>query len=590
MILFLRFCLLMLSLSGYIWYLAHRFQILAEFAPAVVCAFISTLLFLAGCCNLLPEMTVLLFVGGLVLPACLLYRKYKISACRTKQPVTARQKPCRRPFLVYAVFLCTALYFFLLLQKAHVTSYDNFSHWATVVKDMLRENRMPNFQDPIIRFQSYPLGSSLWIYYVCRIVGTAEGCMLWAQLLMMLCFLLCMAAFVHKENRYCILALLFFAVWAASANNSIYELRVDTLLPMAGIAAFAILFAYRQDPKKALYTCCGIFILLIQMKNSGIFFYAACLLFLAGSARKACQSKKLCFAGIGLAIPLFTMYLWKKHVAFAFADGMDSKHSMNMAHFGEMAAKKSREDIALIGQSILRRFTEFDNIEVKLLLLLTVVLLLFAVLLRKSGQTKKLLRLFAFCLFCAAAYTASLYAMYVFSMPMGESAHLASYDRYILSVLIFLYGITMIVVMDALRSTEAGTAGSRIAASVFLFFTVLLVFQVRQKLPLLSGIPDFTRTKRCQLQELFKEHGIQEGDSCAIYCNGTDDDKRYLFYLTRYELWTDAVLVVREEELLEHQSELADYEHLIVWDSDERIETFLDDAGREMDFKILLRQ
>lgn len=598
--------MLMLSFSGYTWYLNRRFRIRAEFVPALVCAFTGTLLFLAGCLNLLAEIAWLLFAGGLFLPVFSLLQKYKtLSLGLVNRRKLLETGSSRRDIVIYSLFLCMALYFFLLMQKAHVTSYDNFSHWATVVKDMLAENRMPNFQDPIIRFQSYPLGSSLWIYYVCRIAGASDGCMLWAQLLMMLSFLLCMAFFVQKENWYCVPALLCFCIWALSANNSIYELRVDTLLPLAGIAAFAVLYAYRSDFKKALHVSCSLFILLIQIKNSGIFFYAACLLFFAVYARKQLRENKRCFVVFGLFFPLFSMYLWKKHVAFAFAGGMDAKHSMNIAHFGEMAAKKTGADIAEIGRSILHRFTQFDSIEVKLLLSLAAVLLLFAVLLLKYGQAKKMLCLLAACIFCAAAYTASLYAMYVFSMPMGEAAHLASYDRYMLSVLIFLYGTAVIVTSDALLMSvsavkssleqkavpaEKGSGPHTVAAAIWLVCSLMLVWQVRPRLPLFYGIPGFSHTKRCQLQGLIQEHGIREGDSCAIYLNGTDDDKRYLFYLARYELWTDKVLVVRDEELSEHQQELSGYEHLIVWDLDERIQAFLDDSKPYPNFQVILRR
>ena len=134
MLILLRFCLFMLSMSGSVWYLICRFRIRAEFAPALVCAWTSTLLFLAGCLNLLPETALLLFIGGLLLLAVCFFQKYPVSVGR-------------RIWMLYAAGFCAALYFFLFLRKAHFTSYDNFSHWATVVKDMLLENRMPNFQD-----------------------------------------------------------------------------------------------------------------------------------------------------------------------------------------------------------------------------------------------------------------------------------------------------------------------------------------------------------------------------------------------------------------------------------------------------------
>lgn len=38
--------------------------------------------------------------------------------------------------------------------------YDNFSHWALVVKNMLLTDRFPTFLDTRIIFQEYPMGSA----------------------------------------------------------------------------------------------------------------------------------------------------------------------------------------------------------------------------------------------------------------------------------------------------------------------------------------------------------------------------------------------------------------------------------------------
>lgn len=583
----LRLCLLIVSMTGYILFFTQKYRIRIEFAPALFCAWTSNLLFAAGIWNILPQMVWLLYAGGFLLLALSWKYNFRFD---------------RRSLLLYGSFLCLAAFFFQVLKRAHFTGYDNFSHWATVVKDMLLENRMPNFEDPVIRFQSYPLGSSLFLYGICRMIGTAEGCMLWAQLLMQISFLFCTMVLARKKNWYLLPVLILFGMWALSVNNSIYELRVDTLLPLAGIAAFTVIFHHKKEPEKALSHSVGILMLLINIKNSGVFFYAACILFFVACTGKYFRQHKLRVCCAGLAAPLLMMYLWKRHVAFAFSDGMASKHSMDLAHFGEMAAKKTKDDMIGIGLDILRRFTELEHIEVKLMLLLTVFLLVMAVLLYPYGQMKKMFRLLAADWGCLAAYTVSLYAMYVFSMPMGESARLASYDRYVLSVLIFLYGVTAVVVLDTVGIAVRELTGADIArlqmpenartpvtcifgkiqilpAAVLILFAAALAWQVRERLQLLYQQPAFAGTKRSHLQELIRKDGIKEGDSCVIYCHASDDDARYLFYLARYELWSDEILVVQEKDFEEHMSEMEDYGHLIVWDSDVKIDQYLKNHG-----------
>lgn len=603
----LRFGLFLLSMTGYLIYLTQRYQIRMEFAPALFCAWISNLLFAAGILNVLPHVVWLLFVGGFFFLIWSVKSNYvSASRCRLEQHTIDPYKNKNiffqnRSVLFRAiVFLVVLIYFFQLLRSAHFTSYDNFSHWATVVKDLLLQQRMPNFEDAVIRFQSYPLGSSLFLFYVCSIIGTSDGCMLWAQFLMLGSFLFVLAALIRKKNVYQTFFAALCSIWMLSVNNSIYELRVDTLLPIAGIAAFTILYLEKEQPGKAMYQSMGILMLLVNIKNSGVFFYLACILFAAVYHHKGFRQYQKPFFAAGLLAPLSVIFLWKRHVAFAFSDGMSSKHSMNLAHFGEMAAKKSTEDILEIGMAISRRFTDFRNVEVTYMLFATaLILILILALARQSGLRKKMLCLLAGIWSCFMIYTVSLYAMYIFSMPMGESAHLASYDRYILSVLIFLYGVITVVILDTENIFSVSCKNIykekylnfyiilRITVlAAILLFSFLLSWQVRKRLELLIQPPDFSHTKRNQLQELIKKNGITEKDSVFLYVKGSADDARYFFYLTRYELWTDDVLVVYEENFEQNWRHIQDYDKLVIWESDEHTDWYLKTQGLSQYFGI----
>lgn len=551
------------SAAGYILYFTQKYRLRAEFAPALFCAWTSSLLFAGGLLNILPEMAGLIFGGGYVFLAAAVKRRFYFA---------------KRERIVLAVFLFVFLFFMCVMYGSHFTSYDNFSHWATVVKDMLLENRLPNFEDEVIRFQAYPPGSSLFLYYFCRVTGTADHCMLLAQLFMLLSFLLCMAVFVR--NKTGALAFCIYTVWALTANNSIYELRVDTLLPLTAAAAFAVVFYYKDTPRKAVYSACGLFILLVNIKNSGIFFYAVCMLFCAAYLRSGSRKQNLRLCLVSLAGPLFAVYLWKKHVAFAFPAGMESKHAMSMENYGHVFAGKTKDDIVQIGLKILRRFLEPDSIEVKMMIVITIVLLLAYVLFRNSPQGKKVLHILAAGWGCMAAYTVSLYAMYLFSMPLSESMRLASYSRYILSVILFIYGISITVLLDCADSSWQGKYITGISAALaMLFLLALPVFWRWPRLQQLYQKPDFAKTKRAELQEMMKRDGIKTGDSCFLYCGGSDDDARYLFYLTRYELWTGEVLSVSKDKFEEYRQQISAYDYFVVWDMDEQIMRYLKECG-----------
>lgn len=493
--------------------------------------------------------------------------------------------------LKYASFLAIVIYFYILMQGSHFISYDNFSHWATVVKDMLAVNRMPNFEDSIIRFQSYPLGSSLFIYFICKMIGTSDACFLFGQLLMLISFLFCIVAFVKKENIYSALIFLLYSIWALTSNTHIYELRVDTLLPLAGVAAFAFIYFYKEEPPKAVFGSTGMFILLIQIKNSGIFFYAVCAICLAVFVWDYCKKKPAHFFTASLFVPLASLYLWKQHVAFAFSAGMEAKHSMNLGHFKQEAAKKSADDMLAIGKNILKQFTSLKKLGTTpgagivrnqgliVLVLLAVFFLAMCVIclvfLRSRQAFHAVVRIIALDVSCLTLYTLSVYAMYLFSMPPSEASRLASFDRYMFSIYIFIYGITVIFILSGIHTLHHIHTQASYMIGIVTSLLFVLPVNFCNQLPTLIQKPEFACSKRNQLQQLLEQEGIQNGDSCFIYSNTSDTNARYLFYLTRYELWSPKVLSVNSADFGKKKKKIKKYDYFIIWDSDAQTDQYL---------------
>lgn len=144
-----------------------------------------------------------------------------------------------------------------------------------------------------------------------------------------------------KKNWNIAFVFVFYSIWALSVNNSIYELRVDTLLPLAGVASFAMIYEEKHNSQKHCIMR-QVFGYCLSILKTVVSFLCGMSLFYAVYYNKELKRRKLCFLCTGLFAPLFTMFLWKRHVAFAFSDGMSSKHSMNLAHFEEMAAKRQQ--------------------------------------------------------------------------------------------------------------------------------------------------------------------------------------------------------------------------------------------------------
>ena len=186
LILGIRVLLFALSVFGWLTLLHKKTDAAVEFLPAVVFCGQICILFLAGILNLLPLSVAVLFLGGLVLAV-----------------LSWKDRGTYRDFLCpgYVFFAAAGLYFLLLMKGQVFNSYDNFSHWALIVKQMLMTDRFPTFQDPIILFQAYPVGSSAFVYYVSKIISTvSEGCQMFAQTLLTLSMILPLFSCVRKKK------------------------------------------------------------------------------------------------------------------------------------------------------------------------------------------------------------------------------------------------------------------------------------------------------------------------------------------------------------------------------------------------------
>ena len=117
----IRLLLLGLSTIGTWEIVRHRIRIHAGFLPSVAAAFQALLLILAGILNVLAETAVLLWAAGLA--GLALY--------------TVTEKGKNLKYYLRPEFLFLGLGMLIVLfcvQGKTFTHYDNFSHWALVVK------------------------------------------------------------------------------------------------------------------------------------------------------------------------------------------------------------------------------------------------------------------------------------------------------------------------------------------------------------------------------------------------------------------------------------------------------------------------
>src|SRR5690606_8148309 len=105
-------------------------------------------------------------------------------------------------------FLTGSLIFLVLLFQDNLTHYDNFSHWAIVLKQMLSTDAFPTPASNLIDFKNYPLGISSFIYYVCLFAGHSQSVMLVAQGLLIFSCFYAMFGIISEKKRFLLYAFL----------------------------------------------------------------------------------------------------------------------------------------------------------------------------------------------------------------------------------------------------------------------------------------------------------------------------------------------------------------------------------------------
>ena len=94
------------------------------------------------------------------------------------------------------------LLFGITLWHSLLLHYDNFTHWATIVKFFHINNALPTQQDTIISYYTYPVGSSLFIYFFHDYRRAfQEGSMLVGQFFLIASSLYAMFAALRDDRR-----------------------------------------------------------------------------------------------------------------------------------------------------------------------------------------------------------------------------------------------------------------------------------------------------------------------------------------------------------------------------------------------------
>lgn len=428
----------------------------------------------------------------------------------------------------YAFLAVTMLVMLVYTRDKIFSGYDDFSHWALVVKRMLTADRLPAAEDSFIMFKTYPLGSSLYIYFFSRFVCHDEGYWMLGQIYMIAVSVMPVFCWCRKNKLACLATVFSFANFLLVYNTLVTNLLVDTLLPLAGAAAVFFVCTYcssEADNSFCLPLCAAAYLAwVINIKNSGILFLVFTAVWLIYLERK--DHKHRIQRLLVVLLPLALMLLWRIHCKLEFVGSDYSKHSMSLRWFYGVFREKSLAQMLDTCKAVIVFSVTYKDVWFTFGFMLAVGLLAYAFCRQHLSLWKKLMLL---SLVGYVVYQIGELGMYLFSMPQGEASRLAGNTRYTRTVLMVIVYIGLLMLIKILSELEGKKLIPAAAAAVILpvLLTYLTLGYVRCSIKYRDDTAD-----RRWADSVKAEYNIPEGKSyCFII--GTDDGG-YTDFLERF--------------------------------------------------------
>lgn len=353
----------------------------------------------------------------------------------------------------------------IAIYHSLMVHYDNFSHWATMVKFLYTNGQLPTAggADQIISFTSYPPAMALFINYFVHLVGFSEGSMLLGQFIYIWAALYSVFVFLKDKTRSLLAAILVLTIAVTMIFNveiRFNNLLVDYVLAVVALAGLTGVYVYQKRPTLQMIHVMLAASNLLLIKNSGAFFVALIFVYYAYSlfvsrTRHAPMRQKV-MAGLqqflrwlmGLGISYLPFYLWSRHVKQSFTT---SKHEISAAAYGQQFQQESGQYFSEIAHKMLQANAHLSSLSTRGFILFNVVLLVTWIVLKMLGHRNRLLKMALLFDGIFIIYYFSMYVMYIVSMPYAEAIQLAGFERYmstIVILLLLLSAATLVITLD----------------------------------------------------------------------------------------------------------------------------------------------
>ncbi len=572
----MKMLLSILSITGFIvsfvGYLALAKRILKIdfcFIPTFVISSISIIVYFGGIFNILYPVSCGVYVIGILFFIYFFTR-------RKKDNLHSNNK---FHLLDYCFFI-GCIPFLLLLLKEHLLHYDNFSHWATVVKVMIANNAFPSAKDNLVGFSNYPLGTSSLLYYAALFLGHSENILILTQGLLIFALFYSLFGLIKKPQCFLLSAILGAGLSTLSFFNltiRINNLLVDFILPLIALVCFVIINRFKDDLGKMLILLLPLQALLVIVKSTGIIylFIIVCTFLIETSKTLNLREKGL--ALLTLLLSLSSYIAWQIHVKLIFS-GVENKFSLSTT------AIKTTSDVQTIITNYLKACVDISSRPFLGFIIcnILVIAIYFFIQWRYQKRWYKLKRDLLALDIMVILYYAGILALYVFSMPQDEAIELAGFERYASSIIVLFVGALVLslvsIIQESILYDETGHMLFTVPQdkhnyqkTILISLSVMILILTSEYNGMASIDSNYNSSLPHTISSIVGDNWNQE-DDIKYLMYGSDSDGQmtnYFFqYVSRYYLYDsliDAVCTLYEPNLI---NLLSQYDRFVIVESD----------------------
>lgn len=389
---------------------------------------------------------------------------------------------------VYILFWILAIY---LNKNRKFTSWDEFSHWGLIVKNMFNFDSYGTNPETIVIFRGYPPFTAIFEYLFVKVKNIyEEGSIIIAMNVLYISMMLPIFRNIEwkKELKKLILFIPFIFMLPLCMYKEFYTtIYVDAILGIFMAYVLYIYYSIKEDKIKYISIALGIIALsLIKAAGTGIAIFVLLIILIDNLYKRKINNvkmKKMIIVFIVLILCLIIgKYSWSIHLKLTNTNEAWNTSQVKFSNIVILLKGQAPAYQYTVIKEFIKNFFETPlDIAIGSLTNFNMLSLYFLYsiytvhIVKKNNEDnikhKNCILACFMLVVCYILYLFSLLILYIFTYSEYEALHLASYDRYSFIFLLGAFIFNSLIIMDSIKEIKSDKLNALILLIIICIIT-----------------------------------------------------------------------------------------------------------------------